>query len=398
MTMITPSYLGETIEYSSLHACRSTLEDPTVALAIAIAGCGSAIPGNSVAVMAGNPITTQAFNHWMYVAAKQEASQSPGQPVIVPNDPPNFAHCIAQVRAQIPALKKTPDKTIKADCKQLFTSLSGQVLDFLIKAYWFQADAHKAGVNVTPAAVQKALAAAKKGQFSTAAQFQNFLTSTGQTLADVAYRVKVQQIYAKLLAKHPTTVTDAAIANYYKAHQAQFGSPQTRSMRIVLTKTQAEALKAEALLRHGASWKAIAKKYSIDPTTKNNGGVLTNVTEGQQDAALSNAAFSASKNQILGPIHGQFGYYVLEVTGIKPATVRTLAQSSTLIKQTLQQQLQTAAENAVTNHAKKDWLAKTKCRELYSMADCAGYKAPKTPTTPAAPAAPATPAAPSSAP
>ena len=31
MTMITPSYLGETIEYSSLHACRSTLEDPTSA-------------------------------------------------------------------------------------------------------------------------------------------------------------------------------------------------------------------------------------------------------------------------------------------------------------------------------------------------------------------------------
>ena len=32
MTMITPSYLGETIEYSSLHACRSTLEDPTSAV------------------------------------------------------------------------------------------------------------------------------------------------------------------------------------------------------------------------------------------------------------------------------------------------------------------------------------------------------------------------------
>ena len=44
MTMITPSYLGETIEYSSLHACRSTLEDPTwnvvlVAGAWAVAGC-----------------------------------------------------------------------------------------------------------------------------------------------------------------------------------------------------------------------------------------------------------------------------------------------------------------------------------------------------------------------
>ena len=34
MTMITPSYLGETIEYSSLHACRSTLEDPTISSTI----------------------------------------------------------------------------------------------------------------------------------------------------------------------------------------------------------------------------------------------------------------------------------------------------------------------------------------------------------------------------
>ena len=35
MTMITPSYLGETIEYSSLHACRSTLEDPTARAGLA---------------------------------------------------------------------------------------------------------------------------------------------------------------------------------------------------------------------------------------------------------------------------------------------------------------------------------------------------------------------------
>ena len=42
MTMITPSYLGETIEYSSLHACRSTLEDPTardVQSGLATSGC-----------------------------------------------------------------------------------------------------------------------------------------------------------------------------------------------------------------------------------------------------------------------------------------------------------------------------------------------------------------------
>ena len=41
MTMITPSYLGETIEYSSLHACRSTLEDPTDIPQINLAGTGN---------------------------------------------------------------------------------------------------------------------------------------------------------------------------------------------------------------------------------------------------------------------------------------------------------------------------------------------------------------------
>ena len=40
MTMITPSYLGETIEYSSLHACRSTLEDPTWLYAVFCTNCG----------------------------------------------------------------------------------------------------------------------------------------------------------------------------------------------------------------------------------------------------------------------------------------------------------------------------------------------------------------------
>ena len=40
MTMITPSYLGETIEYSSLHACRSTLEDPTCRQVAVLGGDG----------------------------------------------------------------------------------------------------------------------------------------------------------------------------------------------------------------------------------------------------------------------------------------------------------------------------------------------------------------------
>jgi foldase protein PrsA len=348
---------------------------------IAIAGCGSGVPGNSVADVAGNPITLQAFNHWMYVAAKSQAAQNPGAPVIVPNDPPDFKGCVAQVRRQIPSLAKTTDKALKADCKQLFTSLSSQVMDFLIKGYWYQAEAARDHINVTNAQVQKAFNTAKKQQFSTPTQFNTFLSQTGQTMQDILFRFRINQIFQKLLAKHTTKVTPATIQNYYNTHRSQFGTPQTRNIRIVLTKTSAQADAAKKALKSGKSWDKVAKQYSVDPTSKNNGGLLVGVSKGQQDAALDKAAFSAPLNKLLGPVKGQFGYYVFEVTKVTQATQQTLAQATPLIRQTLTGQQQTTAQSAVDKTARKHWLGKTTCRSQYAMNDCKGYKPPKTGTT-----------------
>ena len=72
---------------------------------------------------------------------------------------------------------------------------------------------------------------------------------------------------------------------------------------------------------------------------------------------------------------------MFEVTKITPATAKTLAQATSSIKTTLTSQLSTAAQTAVDNHAKKDWLSQTQCRTLYAMADCKGYKAPKAAAT-----------------
>jgi foldase protein PrsA len=350
--------------------------------AVAVAGCGSSgVSGGSVASVAGNPITTQALNHWMYVAAASQAAQAPGQPVIVPNDPPNFDNCIAQVRKQIPSLKNTATKTLRSDCQQLFTSLSSQVMDFLITSYWYQADAHKLGVKVTDAEVQKALDTAKKQTFPTASGFNNFLKQTGQTQADIVYRFKINTILQKLVAKETKPVTQADIVAYYNSHQSSFGTQESRNMRIVLTKTAAEADTAKKALQSGQSWSTVAKKYSTDPTTKNSGGLLTGVTKGQQDAALTDAAFSAPVNTLLGPIKGQFGYYVLEVIKITPATHQSLSQAESTIRTQLTTQEGQTAQTAVANRAKKDWLSQTTCQAAYAMADCNGYKAPKTATT-----------------
>jgi foldase protein PrsA len=358
---------------------------------VGVAACGSDVPGNSVADVAGTPITTQAFNHWMYVAAKSQAAQSPGSPVIVPSDPPNFTKCIAQVQKQVPSLAKTSAKQLKADCKQLFTSLSSQVMDFLIKGYWYQAEAAKLGIKVSNADVQKAFNTAKTQQFQTPAQFQTFLSQTGQTQADILFRFRINQLFQKLIARHTTKITPAVIQQYYQAHLSQFGTPATRNIRIVLTKTKSQADAAKAALESGQSWSAVAKKYSTDPTSKNNGGLLTGVTKGQEDKSLDSAAFSAQLNKIGGPIQGQFGWYVYEVTKIKAPTQQTLAQATPLIQQTLQGQQQTNAQNALDKQAKKAWLAQTKCRSSYAMADCSGFKAPKgsTATAPGQQAPPA---------
>ena len=364
---------------------------------LAVAGCGSDVPGNSVATVAGNPITTAAFNHWMYVAAKGTAASSPGAPVIVPTDPPTFAGCIAQVRKQIPALKKTTDKQLKSECGQLFTSLSSQVMHFLITAYWYQADAAAMKLKVTDAQVQQQFNKDKAQQFPTAASFQQFLNQTGQTMQDILYRVRLNLIYMHLVNKHNTKVTPAEIQAYYGLHKSTFGTPETRNLRIVLAKTKADANAAKAALASGQSWASVAKKYSTDPTTKNSGGVLTGVTKGQQDAALDKAAFAAPVNKVLGPVKAQLanGYYVFEVTGVKHATQQTLAQAKSQIQQLLSSQAQTTAESAVDSHAKKNWQSKTSCRTTYSMSDCHGYKTSSSSTTSPAPSATTTSPAPS---
>jgi foldase protein PrsA len=347
---------------------------------VAVAACGSNVPGNSVADVAGNPVTLAAFNHWMYVAAKSQAAQSPGSPVIVPNDPPQFAHCIAQVRGQVPTLAKTPTAQLRKDCRQLFTSLSSQVMDFLVKGYWYQAEAAKEHIKVTDAQVQQAFNTAKNQQFQTPAQFQNFLTQTGQTVQDILFRFRINQLFMKLVAKHQTTITPATIQQYYQTHLSQFGTPQTRNIRIVLAKNKADADAAKAAVQSGQSWKDVAKKYSTDPTSKNNGGQLVGVTKGQEDAALDTAAFSAAQGQLGGPVKGQFGYYVYQVTKINEARQQTLAQATPLIRETLLGQQQTNAQTALDKQARKNWLTQTHCRSGYAMADCTGYKAPKTST------------------
>jgi foldase protein PrsA len=343
------------------HIARLILALGAIFVGLVVSGCGSAIPGDSVAVVGGNPITKQALAHWGYVAAVGASQQSPGSPVIVP-DPPNYPKCIA-------SLKKIAPPTIPvAQLKTACASQFAQTLEYLIRADWIQGQAASQGIKATAAQVQKQFATARDQQFKTPTAFQQFLTQTGQTLGDILYRFRISVLSTKL-------ATPAAINAYYQSHLSTFSTPERRNIRIILTKTAGQANAAKALLASHHSWLSTAKKYSIDTATKNTGGLLAGVVNGEEPAPLNAVIFSAPQQKLLGPIKSPFGYYVAEVTSISPATKESVAQATPTIKQTL-------ASNALSAPTwLKKWKAKTTCRAGFEIPDCSNYAAPKPVTT-----------------
>ena len=93
----------------------------------------------------------------------------------------------------------------------------------------------------------------------------------------------------------------------------------------------------------------MAKKYSIDPATKTNGGLLAGVAKGQQEKALDTAIFNAQKGKIVGPVKTQFGYYVFEVQKVTPASQQSLDQATTTISTSSQS---TNQQKALTDFVK----------------------------------------------
>ncbi len=57
-------------------------------------------------------------------------------------------------------------------------------------------------------------------------------------------------------------------------------------MEIILTKTEAAAKSAKSEVESGKSFSSVAKKVSIDPTSKAKGGQLGEVIKGAEEKSL----------------------------------------------------------------------------------------------------------------
>jgi foldase protein PrsA len=357
-----------------------------------LAACGSSdnsVPGNAVASVDGTAITRADYDKWATITAKGSAQ---GRAVVIP-DPPTFTRCIATLRSQSRPARGQPaptDVTLRAQCRQQNDALIAQTMGTLIQNIWIEKEADSQGVKVSDADVQRQLAQTKRQSFRSEAAFQRFLRTSGMTEADVLQRVRIQALAAALTRKIQTSaapVTEAQIQSYYNRNRAQFALPERRDVQLILTRSQAQGNAAKSAVQGGTSWAAAAKQYSTDAASKATGGELKGVSQGQQDRAFDQAAFGARKGVVVGPIKGQFGYYLIRVTGITPAQQTPLAQARAQIRALLQNQGTQTKMSTFIRDFQDRWKSKTNCRTGYVVQLCKNAPTVRATSTATAPPA-----------
>jgi foldase protein PrsA len=348
-------------------------------------GCGNDVPAGSVAKVGDTTIEKADFDKWIKSASSGSASG--GQ--TTPPDPPDYTKCVAAKKRQpVPKGASSPsDASLKKQCKTEYDQLKGDVMQFLIQAQWVEQEAASRGVKVSDQEVKNRLNEEKQRAFpgkKGEARYQQFLKTSGMSEEDILFRFKLETLQQKLTQKvteKESKVTDKDVQAYYDKNKKRFAQPERRDLNVVLTKTKAKANQAKSEIDGGGSFKAVSKKYSIDEASKQQGGKLPDVAEGQQEASFNNAIFTAKKGSLEGPVKTQFGFYVFQVTKVSKASQQSLDQSRETIKNLLKSQKQQKALDTFIKDFRKRYKDKTVCADDFAVAECKNAPKGKTNTT-----------------
>lgn len=173
----------------------------------------------------------------------------------------------------------------------------------------------------------------------TAAQVQQYYATHSQ---DFRLPQKIRIAYVLLspqaIMQHmQTKVGMRALQKAYQSHIQDFTQPAQRLVRHILialpqhptaaqiADAKAKLMAIRAQIEHGARFSVLAKRYSQDQGSAAAGGSLGYVTQSELSKPLGKAAFSLPLHQVSAPIVGQSGVHLLEVMGVRPATVTPFA-------------------------------------------------------------------------
>jgi peptidyl-prolyl cis-trans isomerase D len=132
------------------------------------------------------------------------------------------------------------------------------------------------------------------------------------------------------------TVTDAELRAYYTAHIDVYRIQNRVRVSHILFKTigktdaEVEEIrkKAEEVLKkakHGAKFEDLAKQYSED-TTKDKGGDLGWIVQGQTVPEFERAAFQLPKGTISDLVKTQYGFHIIKVVDHEAARTQSLEE------------------------------------------------------------------------
>jgi parvulin-like peptidyl-prolyl isomerase len=152
------------------------------------------------------------------------------------------------------------------------------------------------------------------------------------------------------------------VEQFYEQNKAaQFTTPETRCTRHILfnkdQKEKAEEVKKQ--LENGGDFAALAKKYSQDPGSAEQGGDLGCIGRGETVPNFEEAVFNAEQGEIVGPVE-------TEVTDIQEEVTQPLSEVEAQIRDQLTTEAQSEEFTA--------WLQKQK--EQRNVKYLPGYKPP----------------------
>lgn len=284
--------------------------------ALALSGCGGgggddSVPGDAVAQVNGTSITRAQFEQTLGQAKRGYQAQK--RPFPKPGSPE-------------------------------YEQLKNQAVAYLVQRAEFEQEAEEVDIEVTDKQIDDRLAQIKKQYFNNdAKRYEAQLKKQGLNEAQVREDIRAQILSEELFKKVTAgvKVTDAEIAKYYRDHPDQYSVPEQRDIAHILVKKKPLADDLYAQVKAGANFAALAKKYSQDPGSKNQGGKLT-VSKGQTVAPFDQTAFLMKVGQVSRPVKTEFGYHIIKALGpVKGAKTTPLGE----VKQSIKQQLETQKKN-----------------------------------------------------
>ena len=325
-----------------MHRTRVVLSVLVAIVVLIASACGGSssqsVPADSAAVVDGTPVTKSDLDALLLRAKKSYTGQKRAFP--------------------------------KAGTAE-YQALQTQAVAFLVQRAEYTKQAEKLKLAVTDKEIQDRVDQVTKQYFAgdktkLAAQLKTQGYTDASFHADIESQLLSEKIYNEVTKA--AAVTDAEIAKYYSENKSQYAVLESRDVRHILVKTKPEADKIYAQLKAGADFAALAKKYSLDPGSKDIGGKLT-ITRGQTVAAFDRTAFLLTTNQVSLPVKTQFGYHVIQpISAVKPAKTSPLKDVKAQIKAQLDQKAKT---DSITK-----WQADTKKAFESKVAYAAGFAPP----------------------